>query len=236
MIKASVWHNGIVIHSGSSAVLISTTIVVNTVPFSFDPPDITERLQAWLRRAPAHTGDDEIWRLRSGRAELTAAAVLVPIVRREPELTVLFTERTGYLTDHAGQISFPGGRAEPDDVTMEATALRETEEEIGLGRNHIEVLGRLPEYITATGFRVTPVVGWIEPGFSLAPDPFEVAEVFEVPLTFLLDPANHQQKSVVWEGRERQYYAMPYQSRYIWGATAGMLLSLYHALAEPEKV
>ena len=202
----------------------------------FDRSDISARLQAWLARAPARNGDDDIWRLRSGRAELTPAAVLVPIVRREPNLTVLFTERTSHLTDHAGQISFPGGRAEPQDISMEATALRETEEEIGLDRDYIEVLGRLPEYITGTGFRVTPIVAWIEPGFSLAPDPFEVAEVFEVPLMFLLDPANHQRKSVVWEGRERQYHAMPYQSRYIWGATAGMLLSLYHALGEAEKV
>lgn len=189
-----------------------------------------------MRRAPERTGEGEIWRLRSGSNELTQAAVLIPIVHREPDLTVLFTQRTGHLNDHAGQISFPGGRVEPHDPTLEETALRETEEEIGLDRKHIDVLGRLPEYITGTGFRVTPVVGWIEPDFSLAPDPFEVAEVFEVPLSFLLDPANHQRKNMMWEGRERQYYAMPYQSRYIWGATAGMLLSLYHALANPESV
>ena len=187
-----------------------------------------------MRRAPEQTGENEIWQLRSGKSELTQAAVLVPIVHREPDLTVLFTQRTSHLNDHAGQISFPGGRVEPEDPTPEETALRETEEEIGLDRAHIEVLGRLPEYITGTGFRVTPVVGWVEPGFALTPDAFEVAEVFEVPLAFLLDPANHQQKSIVWEGRERQFHAMPYQSRYIWGATAGMLLSLYHALAKTE--
>jgi 8-oxo-dGTP pyrophosphatase MutT (NUDIX family) len=215
---------------------VPTAICVSKVPLLFDPPDISGRLQSWLKRAPAPTGDDEIWQVRSGHTELTPAAVLVPIIRREPELTVLFTQRTSHLNDHAGQISFPGGRSEPDDPSEEHTALRETEEEIGLDRSHVSLLGRLPEYITGTGFRVTPVVGWIEPGFSLSPDPFEVAEVFEVPLTFLLDPNNHQQKSIVWEGRQRQYYAMPYQSRYIWGATAGMLRSLYHALAEPQKV
>ena len=206
------------------------------MPCSFDPPVITERLRAWLARSPLPHGDEDDWRLRPGQSKLTPAAVLIPIIRRDPELTVLLTQRTSHLADHAGQISFPGGRVEPQDPTMEETALRETEEEIGLARTHIALLGRLPEYITGTGFRVTPVVGWIEPGFSLTPDPFEVAEVFEVPLAFLLDPANHQQKSAVWEGRERQYYAMPYQTRYIWGATAGMLRSLYMALTKPEKV
>jgi 8-oxo-dGTP pyrophosphatase MutT (NUDIX family) len=118
---------------------------------------------------------------------------------------------------------------------VEETALRETEEEIGLNRSYVTLLGRLPEYVTGTGFRVTPVVGWIEPGFSLVPDPFEVAEIFEAPLAFFMNPVNHQEKSMFWEGRERRYYAMPYQSRYIWGATAGMLRSLYMALTEPEK-
>lgn len=206
------------------------------VPISFDPAEISERLLNWLSRAPASGGDDAIWRLRSGRDELTPAAVLVPIIRREPEPTVLFTQRTSHLNDHAGQISFPGGRSEPKDASVEETALRETEEEVGLDRSLVALLGRLPEYITGTGFRVTPVVGWIEPGFTVAPDPFEVAEVFEVPLGFLLDPANHEQKSMFWEGRERHYYAMPYESRYIWGATAGMLRSLYQALVGKEII
>jgi 8-oxo-dGTP pyrophosphatase MutT (NUDIX family) len=180
----------------------------------------------------ARTGDDDaLAKLRSGKDELTPASVLVPIVNRPSGLTLLLTQRTAHLNDHAGQISFPGGRSEPEDASAEATALRETEEEIGLGRDWVDVLGVLPDYITGTGFRVTPVVGWIEPGFSLSADPFEVAEVFEVPLDFLLDPKNHQLKNAVREGRQRHYYAMPYADRYIWGATAGMLRSLYHALA-----
>jgi 8-oxo-dGTP pyrophosphatase MutT (NUDIX family) len=204
----------------------------NTSGWLLEPPLISERLQAWLVRSNIAGVGDEVWDLRSDQSELTPAAVLIPIIRRESGLTVLFTQRASHLADHAGQISFPGGRTEPQDPTMEETALREMEEEIGLDRGRVAVLGRLPDYFTGTGFRVTPVVGWIEPEFSLAPDPFEVAEVFEVPLAFLLDPANHQEKSGVWQGRERQYYAMPYQSYYIWGATAGMLRSLYMALTK----
>ncbi|HVK55343.1 MAG TPA: CoA pyrophosphatase [Burkholderiales bacterium] len=201
----------------------------------FDPSLISQRLEAWLKQAQASGGDLEGREVNSAQRKLTPAAVLVPIIRRESDLTVLFTERAGHLTDHAGQISFPGGRVEPHDPTVEETALRETEEEIGLNRSYVTLLGRLPEYVTGTGFRVTPVVGWIEPGFSLVPDPFEVAEIFEAPLAFFMNPVNHQEKSMFWEGRERRYYAMPYQSRYIWGATAGMLRSLYMALTEPEK-
>jgi 8-oxo-dGTP pyrophosphatase MutT (NUDIX family) len=163
-------------------------------------------------------------------AALTPAAVLVPLVTRPAGLTTLFTQRTGNLAHHAGQISFPGGHAQPEDETPEETALRETEEEIGLARRHVEIVGRLAEYVTRTGFRVTPVVGVVAPPFDLAPDPREVAEVFEVPLDFLLDPANHQRHSRAFEGTVRQFYAMPYRDYYIWGATAGMLMNLYHVL------
>lgn len=162
--------------------------------------------------------------------QLTAAAVLVPIVGRDAGPTVLLTQRTAHLNDHAGQISFPGGRSEQGDASAVDTALRETLEEIGVARQHVEVLGQLPEYTTRTGFRVTPIVGFLEPPFDIAPDTFEVEEVFEVPLVFLLNPANHQQHSRVHEGITRHYWAMPYGEHYIWGATAGMLINLYRCL------
>jgi 8-oxo-dGTP pyrophosphatase MutT (NUDIX family) len=157
---------------------------------------------------------------------LTPAAVLFPIVLREAGKTVLLTQRTAHLRDHAGQISFPGGRVEEEDASPVHTALRETEEEIGLGREHVEILGFLPEYRTGTGFRVTPVVGVVRPPFDLVLDPFEVAEAFEVPLDFLLDPANHKEHSLHYRGALRHYFAMPYDDYFIWGATAGMIRSL----------
>lgn len=159
------------------------------------------------------------------------AAVLVPLVERAGGFSVLFTRRTAELKAHAGQISFPGGRQEAFDTDATAAALRETAEEIGLGAKHIEVLGQLDPYITITGFEVTPVVAAVTPPFDLRPDPLEVAEIFEVPLAFVLDPANHQRHSrVIAEGISRAYYAMPYGDRYIWGATAGMLINLYEVL------
>lgn len=157
---------------------------------------------------------------------LTPAAVLFPIVMRDEGFTVLLTQRTAHLKDHPGQISFPGGRVEDEDASAIHTALRETEEEIGLSREHIEILGFLPEYRTGTGFQVTPVVGLVSPPFDLAPDPFEVAEVFEVPLEFLLDPLNHKRHSLHHRGALRHYFAMPYGDYFIWGATAGMIRSL----------
>lgn len=162
------------------------------------------------------------------------AAVLVPVVNQPTGLTLMFTQRTLHLHDHAGQISFPGGRVDEGDASREATALREAEEETGLDRSRIEILGRLPDYDIMTGFRVTPVVGWIEPPVELRPDPFEVEKVFEVPLEFFLDPANHQEHSREVNGLVRHYYAMPYQDYYIWGATAGMLHMLYQILAGPR--
>ena len=165
--------------------------------------------------------------------ELTPAAVLFPIVLRETSPTVLLTQRTAHLKDHAGQISFPGGRVEVEDPSPVHTALRETEEEIGLNRQHIDVLGFLPEYRTGTGFRVTPVVALVNPPFELALDPFEVAEAFEVPLGFLLDPANHKRHSLHYRGALRHFYAMPYGDYFIWGATAGMIRSLAERLAAP---
>lgn len=165
-----------------------------------------------------------------GNEVLTPASVLFPIVLRPGAPTVLFTQRTAHLRDHPGQISFPGGRAEPHDPSPVHTALREAQEEVGLLPAHIEVAGYLPEYRTGTGFSVTPVVAVVTPPFELSPDPFEVAEVFEVPLDFLLDPANHQQHTLHYRGKLRSYYAMRYDDYFIWGATAGMIISLYHAL------
>lgn len=165
---------------------------------------------------------------------LTPAAVLVPIVKREEGHTVLLTQRTAHLKDHPGQISFPGGRVEAQDASLLDTALREAEEEIGLAQACVEVLGYLPEYRTGTGFRVTPVVGMLTPPFDVNPDPFEVAEVFEVPLAFLLDPGNHQRHSLHYRGAMRQYFAMPYGDYFIWGATAGMIRSLAQRLGIVE--
>jgi 8-oxo-dGTP pyrophosphatase MutT (NUDIX family) len=161
---------------------------------------------------------------------LTAAAVLVPIIAHPDQLTVLLTRRTAHLHDHAGQISLPGGRADPVDANPIDTALRETEEEVGLPRPLTNVIGRLDTYQTRTGYEIVPVVGIIQPPFDLRPDPFEVAEAFEVPLDFIVDPANHRRDSRVYQGTERHFWAMPYGTYYIWGATAGMLVNLSEVL------
>lgn len=160
----------------------------------------------------------------------TAAAVLVPLVARPGGMTVLLTQRTAHLKNHAGQISFPGGRSEDHDDSPVATALRESHEEIGLDAALVDVLGHLDDYVTVTGFNVTPVVGLVVPPFDLTPDPFEVADAFEVPLSFVLDRSNHQRHTYKVKGRTRAYYAMPYGERYIWGATAGMLVNLAEVL------
>jgi 8-oxo-dGTP pyrophosphatase MutT (NUDIX family) len=183
------------------------------------PETVAER--RFVEREPAH------------------ASVLVPLVQRG-ELTVLLTQRTDHLSDHPGQISFPGGRAEPEDPDVTATALREALEEIGLAASHVDVLGALPTYTTGTGFIVTPVVALVEPGFELRADPFEVAEVFEVPLAFLMNPAHHRRHAVELGGVRREFLSMPWQGvdgegrprRYfVWGATAAMLRNLYRFLA-----
>ena len=161
---------------------------------------------------------------------VTEAAVLVPLVNRPGRVHLLLTQRTPHLDDHAGQISFPGGRVETADANREETALRETEEEIGLGRDTVALLGRLPVYEIPSGFRITPVVGWIEPPFTLKPDPFEVAAAFEAPLEHFLDAANYQRREFRFRGRHRHYLAIPYEGRYIWGATAGMLYNLCRML------
>ena len=162
---------------------------------------------------------------------LTAAAVLVPLVVRPEGLNVLLTQRTQHLAAHAGQISFPGGRQEASDRDSIDAALRETEEEVGLPRDRVEVIGRLDTYVTSTGFEVTPVVGLVRAPYPVKLDPFEVDELFEVPLAFIIDPVNHQRQSRELNGRQRTFYVLPYQHRYIWGATAGMLINLAEVLA-----
>ncbi len=191
----------------------------------FDQPepalDDTADIDAWLDGVP----EDEL------PEKLTPAAVLMPLIDRADGMTVLLTQRTAHLSAHAGQISFPGGRFEAGDGTPENTALRETEEEIGLTRAHVEVLGRLSVRETGTGYRVVPVVGVITPPFPIVPDPHEVAEVFEVPLSFVLDPANHRFETRIMSGVQRQFYSVLYGDYYIWGLTARLLVNLSQRLA-----
>lgn len=163
-------------------------------------------------------------------AALRPAAVLVPLIDRPQGMTVLLTLRTAHLSAHAGQVSFPGGRMEASDVDAVATALRETEEEVGLSRRHISVIGRLDTYVTGTGFEITPIVGVITPDYVLDIDPYEVAEVFEVPLSYVLDRRNHNRQERESAGRMRVFFVLPYEGRNIWGATAGMLVNLAEVL------
>jgi 8-oxo-dGTP pyrophosphatase MutT (NUDIX family) len=167
---------------------------------------------------------------RQAAGKVTRAAVLIPLLLRSEGLSVLLTQRTDHLHDHAGQISFPGGRMDEGDSDPNDTALRESEEEIGLHRQGVEIIGHLPQYLTVSGYSVTPVVGLVKPQAEYVLDAFEVADVFEVPLHFLMDPANHQVR--VWSSDQggRRFYSMPHENRFIWGATAGMLRNLYHLL------
>ena len=162
--------------------------------------------------------------------EPKAAAVLVPVVAHPGETTVLLTQRATGLRAHSGQIAFPGGRLDPDDTSPLAAALREAEEEIGLAADHIRPLGYLDAYLSGTGYLVTPAVALVESGAPLALNPHEVAETFEVPLGFLMDPARHEIHSRQWNGRQRRYYAIPFGDRYIWGVTAGIIRNLYERL------
>ncbi len=153
------------------------------------------------------------------------AGVLVPLIERPEGLSVLLTKRTDHLHHHPGQISFPGGRKEDDDADIAATALRETAEETGLDPARVRILGTLPQYVTLTAYAITPVVGVVSPPFSLTPDPFEVADIFEAPLVHLLDPAQHQRHFRDEDGLRRGYYGIPFGDRFIWGATAGILVN-----------
>jgi 8-oxo-dGTP pyrophosphatase MutT (NUDIX family) len=187
---------------------------------------IADRLRAGAAGARWLPGDQGGWPGSARGARRTDAAVLIGLVERPGGPHLLLTQRTTHLRDHAGQISFPGGRVERWDASIAATALREAQEEIGLDPARVEVLGELASYDTATGFRIHPVVGWLTPPFELRPDPYEVDEVFELPLAFVVDPGNHRRQSFRRGPLTRTYYVLPYQDRFIWGATAGILVNL----------
>ncbi len=205
-------------------------------PELLKPALLKARLQNQPKWQPEITDENrhviaaDIIARRQAAGKVTRAAVLIPLLLKEDGLSVLLTQRTNHLRDHAGQISFPGGRMDPEDLSPDDTALRESQEEIGLDPRRVEIIGHLPQYLTVSGYSVTPVVGLVEAQAEYVIDEFEVADVFEVPLSFLLDPANHQVR--LWQSEQggRRFYSMPYQNRFIWGATAGMLRNLYHLL------
>jgi 8-oxo-dGTP pyrophosphatase MutT (NUDIX family) len=182
--------------------------------------------------ASGDQGTDRMLQILAREQPIRPAAVLVPIVDH-PQPTVLLTQRSAHLNDHAGQISFPGGKIDATDASPLDTALREAEEEIGLSREFIDPIGYLDLYGTSFGFRILPAVARIKPGFRLRINDSEVDDVFEVPLAFLMNPVNHQTHSKEFRGIERSYYAMPYEERYIWGATAGILRVLYERIYLP---
>jgi 8-oxo-dGTP pyrophosphatase MutT (NUDIX family) len=180
--------------------------------------------------SPPHIDDFDLNPGATSHLHPRPSAVLVPLIDHAAGMSVLLTQRTDHLDAHAGQVSFPGGRVEPGDRDSVDTALRETEEEIGLDREHIEVVTLLESYDTMTGFRITPVVGIVRPGFELELDPFEVADAFEISIGLALDTAKYQRKSRVYQGSKRQFYVLEHEERYIWGATAGILFNLCQRL------
>lgn len=207
--------------------------------FRFDEAELRARA-ARLHAAPpvtARFSDDDLnpeARIIPPGVEPRPAAVLVPLVARPEGLTLLLTQRTAHLARHPGQVAFPGGKVDEADADVVAAALRETEEETGIARAFVEPLGYLDTYLTGTSYRIVPVVALLREGFTVSPHDGEVADVFEVPLAFLMNPAHHLRHAREWQGRQRFYYAMPFGERYIWGATAGMIRNLYMLMyAEP---
>ena len=194
------------------------------------------RLRAAGEKAPFADADYGDHRLNPDlrdmivREGLRDAAVLIPVVDRRDGASVILTKRTEKLRSHSGQIAFPGGRLDPTDPTPEYAALRETEEEIGLAPSYIEVVGRMPDYVSGSGFRIAPILSVVRPDFRLSINPDEVDDAFEVPLAFLMNPANHTRDSRLWQDQQRYFYTMPFGERYIWGVTAGIIRTLYERL------
>ena len=206
--------------------------------FRFDEDEFRQRAALRLNAAPgeaARFSDDDLnpqARMIPHGETPKPAAVLVPLVPREGGLNLLLTQRQPHLKRHAGQVAFPGGRVDDADRDAVAAALRETEEETGIAPGFVQPLGFLDTYLTSTNYRVVPVVAVLSAGFTVTPQAGEVADVFETPLSFLMNPANHERHSRAYQGQERFYYAMPWQGRYIWGATAGMIRNLYRLMYE----
>lgn len=196
--------------------------------------------RAWIR---PYTGDTSLYRPKlnprdryiSHELPLKVSAVLIPIVERGEDLSILLTKRSSNLSSHSGQVSFPGGRSEEMDDHAMATALREAHEEINLPPENVEVVGALEDYETVTGYNVSPVVGFVDPDFEIIPQQSEVADVFEVPLDFILDESNHKIESVMWKGAKRKYYVFPHDQHKIWGATAAMLVRFANLVNKYEQ-
>lgn len=199
----------------------------------FSASDFAERVRRWQPDHDDLTGDHSLnpeFTQAMVTAKMRDAAVLVPVVDRGSEATLLLTRRTDTLRKHSGQIAFPGGAIDPEDGTAENAALREANEEIGLVSERAEILGAMPRYLTGSGFSITPVLAVVNTPFDVHPNPDEVADIFEVPLSFLMNPDNHRRESRLFNGTERFYYAMPYHERFIWGVTAGIIRGLYERL------
>ncbi len=194
------------------------------------------RARASERASPERCGDFGDHRLNPDAADQFAAfnwrdaAVLIPVIDRPRAPSVLLTQRAANLRTHSGQIAFPGGRIDPEDHDAETAAMRECEEETGIGPEHIEIVGRLPDYMAGSGFRIAPILSVVRPDFTIVANPHEVEAVFEVPLAFLMDEANHAQGSRIVGGHLRHYFEMPYDDWYIWGVTAGIIRAMYERL------